>query len=213
LIRRLETEGQKQAEWRTDPKRAGAGGCLGDIATHAAHLAYYITGLNLVEVCADLTIFLKGRRLDDDVNILLRYENGAKGLLHSSQICVGEENGLNIRVWGDKGGLTWVQENPNNLYFYPPDQPVQILRRHNGYLCPAALRASRIPPGHPEAFYEAFANIYMNALDTIRATMTGGKPSDLELDFPNVDDGLMGMSFIETVVESNKSKQKWTKMK
>jgi predicted dehydrogenase len=212
LLKRLELEGQKQAGWRTDPKQAGAGGCLGDIATHAENLARYITGLEIEEICADLSIYAPGRLLDDDVNILIRFKNGAKGIIHASQISTGQENGLNIRVWGDKGAIQWFQENPNYLYFFKQGEPVQIYRRGNGYLCPAAQRASRIPAGHPEAFIEAFANVYVNAMDTIIASIKGRKPSELELDFPNVHDGLYGMRFIETVVTSSKSSKKWTKM-
>lgn len=211
LLKRIELEGQQQASWRTDPKQAGAGGCLGDIGTHAENLAHYITGLYIDELCADLTSFAEGRLLDDDVNVLLRYENGAKGVLHSSQISTGQENNLNIRVWGTEGALQWFQENPNYLYYFQQGEPVQILRRGNGYICEAGQRATRIPTGHPEAFLEAFANIYMNAIDTMRAQMLGKQPSELELDFPNVDDGLVGMQFIETVVASSKSEKKWEK--
>ncbi len=211
LLTKVEEAGSKQAEWRTDPKQAGAGGCLGDIATHAENLAAYISGLKINELCADLTSFVQGRVLDDDVNILLRYNNGAKGVLHSSQISTGMENDLNIRVFGTKGGIRWYQENPNYLYFYQQGQPVQILRRGNDYLCDAAKRASRIPAGHPEAFIEAFSNLYLNCTDTMRAQMEGRKPTALELDFPNVDDGLEGMCFIETVVNSSNSDQKWVK--
>ena len=213
LLSRIELEGQKQAVWRTDPKQAGAGGCLGDIATHAENLAHYITGLQITEMCSELNTFAEGRLLDDDVNILLHYNNGAKGILHSSQVLPGNENGLNIRVWGAKGGLTWYQENPNYLYFYKAGEPVQTWRHGNGYLCEAAQRANRIPPGHPEAFLEAFANIYVNAMDTIRAHIMGVEPTELELDFPTVHDGVIGMAFIETVIESSKSDKKWTKMK
>jgi len=211
LLKRIELEGQMQASWRTDPKQAGAGGCLGDIGTHAENLAHYISGLCIDELCADLTSFAEGRVLDDDVNVLLRYENGAKGVLHSSQISTGQENGLNIRVWGTEGAIQWFQENPNYLYFFRQGEPVQILRRGNDYLCDAAKRHTRIPPGHPEAFLEAFANIYQNAVATMRAKMAGNEPSELELDFPNVDDGLVGMQFIETVVASSKSDKKWEK--
>ncbi len=212
LLTRLEATGQMQAAWRTDPKQAGAGGCLGDIGTHAENLAHYITGLEIEELCADLTSFVEGRSLDDDVNILLHYNNGARGVLHSSQISTGQENNLNIRVWGTKGALQWFQENPNYLYYFQQGKPVQVYRRGNDYLCDAAKRATRIPAGHPEAFLEAFSNIYKNATDTMRAKMAGTEPSEMELDFPTVQDGLEGMLFIETVVESNKSDKKWTKM-
>ena len=211
LLKRIELEGQQQASWRTDPKQAGAGGCLGDIGTHAENLAHYISGLYIDELCADLTAFAEGRVLDDDVNVLLRYENGAKGVLHSSQIATGQENNLNIRVWGTEGAVQWFQENPNYLYFFRQGEPVQILRRGNGYLCEAAQRHTRIPPGHPEAFLEAFANVYQNAIATMRAKLSGTEPNELDLDFPNVDDGVVGMQFIETVVASSKSDKKWEK--
>jgi predicted dehydrogenase len=212
LLTRLELEGQKQAVWRTDPKQAGAGGCLGDIATHAENLARYIAGVEIEEMCADLNTFAPGRLLDDDVNIILHYTNGGRGILHSSQILTGQENGLCIRVWGSEGAIEWRQENPNYLKYFQQGKPVQIYRRGNAYLCEAADRASRIPAGHPEAFLEAFANIYVNAMDTIRARIQGRQPTALELDFPTVADGVTGMRFIETVVKSNQSREKWTKM-
>ncbi len=212
----LERTGHMQAGWRTDPKQSGAAGCIGDIGTHAENLSEYITGLKIREICADLTRFIKGRRLDDDGNCLLRFNNGAKGVLHSSQISIGEENGLAIWVYGEEKSLEWHQEHPNYLYVKVPDGPLQVWRRGNDYVgakSPAAGRATRLPFGHPEAFLEAFANNYCNFADTVRAKMTRTKPDKLALDFPNVDDGLRGMLFIETVVASSKSKQKWTKMK
>ncbi len=211
----LEKTDQKQAAWRTDPKRSGAAGCMGDIGTHAENLAEYITGLRITEMCADLHTFVKGRRLDDDGNVLLRFEGGVSGLLHSSQISVGEENGLAIWVYGEKKGIEWHQEHPNYLNIKSQDGPEEIWKRGNGYVAeksPAAARANRIPSGHPEAFLEAFANIYRNAGDTIRASILGQKPDPLALDFPNVDDGLRGMLFIETVVRSSASKEKWVAM-
>ena len=211
LLKRIELEGQMQASWRTDPKQAGAGGCLGDIGTHAENLAHYITGLYIDELCADLTSFAPGRLLDDDVNVLLRYENGAKGVLHSSQISTGQENNLNIRVWGTEGAIQWFQENPNYLYFFRQGEPVQILRRGAGYLCDAAKRHTRLPSGHPEAFLEAFANIYQNFIATVRAAESKRQPTELDLDFPNVEDGVVGMQFIETVVAGSKSDRKWEK--
>jgi len=210
LLTPLERTGQMQAAWRTDPKQAGAGGCLGDIGTHAENLAHYITGLEITELCADLSTFVEGRPLDDNVHVLMHYNNGARGILQSSQIATGQENNLSIRVWGTEGAIQWNQENPNYLYYYQQGKPVQIYRRGNDYLCDAAKRATRIPPGHPEAFLEAFSNIYKNATDTMRAKMLGREPDELELDFPDVNDGLIGMLFIETVVASNESDQKWT---
>ncbi len=212
LITKLEDMGQKQAMWRTDPDVAGAGGCLGDIGTHCENLAAYITGLEIEEVCADLTTFMPGRRLDDDINILLRYNNGARGILTASQMCAGNENNIKIRVYGEKGSINWIQENPNYLYYYKANEPIQTLRRANDYLCDAAKRATRIPTGHQEAFIEAFANIYNNVADTIRAKMLGDEPTELENDFPKVQDGLNGMAFIKTAIESNNSDLKWTKM-
>jgi len=211
----LEKTKQKQATWRTDPKQSGAAGCMGDIGTHAENLAEYVTGLRIAELCADLNTFVKGRKLDDDGNVLLRFHGGARGLLHASQIAVGEENNLAIRVYGDEMGLEWHQERPNALHIKSPDGPAQTWTRGNDYVAevsPAAARASRIPPGHPEAFFEAFANLYRNATDTIRASTLGDEPDPLALDFPTVDDGLRGMLFIESVVRSSRSKQKWTKL-
>jgi predicted dehydrogenase len=212
----LEKTGQQQASWRTDPKQSGGSGCMGDIGTHAENLSEYITGLKIREICADLTKFVKGRRLDDDGNCLLRFNNGARGVLHASQVSVGEENNLAIWVYGEEKGLEWHQEHPNYLYVKEPDGPVQVWMRGNGYVAArssAAARATRLPPGHPEAFIEAFANNYCNFADTVRAKMTRTKPDPLALDFPNVNDGLRGMLFIKNVLASTKSKQKWTKMK
>jgi predicted dehydrogenase len=211
-----ETGGQMQAAWRTDPKQSGGAGCMGDIGTHCENLAEYITGLKITELCADLTIFVKRRRLDDDGNVLLRFNNGARGVLHASQVSIGEENNLAIWIYGEKKGLEWHQEHPNHLYVKTPDGPVQVWRRGNDYVkakSAAAGRATRLPSGHPEAFFEAFANNYLNFADTVRAKIAGKKPSPLALDFPSVDDGLRGMLFIETVLASTKSKQKWTKFK
>ena len=210
LLTKLEETGHKQADWRTDPQRAGLGGAIGDIGTHAENLMSTVTGLELDEICADLTRFVPGRVLDDDAMVLLRFTSGAKGFLTASQISAGYENNLNIRVFGTKAGLTWHQEHPNYLTYAPADEPVQVLSRGNDYLCEAAQRAARLPWGHPEAFHEAFANIYLNATDTIRARLMGVEPTELELDFPTVYDGARGVFFVERVVESSKSEQKWT---
>jgi len=212
----LERTGQMQAAWRTDPKQSGGAGCMGDIGTHAENLSEYITGLKITHICADLTIFVKGRRLDDDGNCLLRFNNGARGVLHASQVSIGEENGLAIWVYGEEKSLEWHQEHPNYLYVKVPDGPVQVWRRGNDYVgakSPAAGRATRLPSGHPEAFFEAFANVYCNFADTLRARITRTKPDKLLLDFPNVNDGVRGMCFIETVLASTRSKQKWTAFK
>jgi predicted dehydrogenase len=216
LATALERTGQMQAAWRTDPKQSGGAGSMGDIGTHAENLSEYITGLKITELCADLTIFVKGRRLDDDGNVLLKFNNGAKGVLHVSQVSIGEENNLAIWVYGEKKGLEWHQEHPNYLYVKLPNGPEQVWKRGNPYVASksaAAGRATRLPSGHPEAFFEAFANNYLNFADTVRAKLTNSKPNKLALDFPDVNDGLRGMLFIETVLASTKSKQKWTKFK
>jgi predicted dehydrogenase len=208
LLDQIEAGGQKQASWRTDPARAGASLCIGDIGTHAENLARYITGLKIEALCAEFTSFIGGRALEDDGNLLVRYEGGAKGVLYASQISCGEENNLSIRVYGVKGSLEWKQEHPNELKLSLKDQPARILRRGNGYLSDAAKKASRIPPGHPEAFIEAFANIYLAAAEAIRDRLDG--KSGGVYDFPNVEDGVEGMAFIETAVRSAKSNEKWT---
>ncbi len=211
----FENQGAKQAEWRTDPKRSGAAGCMGDIGTHAENLAEYLTGLKIVELCADLTAFVPGRKLDDDGNCLIHWEKGVKGLLFASQISIGEENGLTIWIYGDQGGLEWRQENPNYLYVKKPEAAVQVWRRGNQYIgqaSPAAGRASRLPFGHPEGFIEAFANVYVNAAETIRCKIAGVKPDPLALDFPSVDDGLRGLQFIDAVVKSSQMGAKWVKL-
>lgn len=215
LATALERAGSTQAIWRTDPALSGAAGAIGDIGTHAENLSEYITGLKITQICADITTFVQGRRLDDDGNCLLRFDNGAKGVLHVSQISVGEENGLAIWIYGTKGGLEWHQEHPNHLHVKEADGPVRVFRRGNSYIgarSPAAARATRLPFGHPEAFIEAFANVYCNFTDTVRAVIAGKAPEPLALDFPDVNDGLRGMLFIETVVASSKSSAKWTDM-
>jgi predicted dehydrogenase len=210
LFNRLEASGQKQAAWRTDPKRSGAAGCMGDIGTHAENLAHYITGLDIAELCADLSTFVSGRALDDDGNVLLRFKGGAKGILHASQISVGEENNLNIRIYGTKAGLEWRQEHPNELWVKFPDRPAQLWRRGNGYVGDAAKRATRIPAGHPEGYLEAFGNLYAEAFRAISAEVQG-KPLPKDLDFPTIDDGVKGMAFIETLVKSARAGARWVK--
>ncbi len=214
LATRIEASGQKQAAWRTDPKRSGAAGCIGDIGTHAENLAEYITGLQISELAADITAFVKGRKLDDDGNVLLRFKGGAKGVLHASQISVGEENNLNIRVYGELGGLEWHQREPNTLLVKWIDQPMQVYRTANGYLSDAAKAAGRTPPAHPEGYLEAFANIYKNFATAIRAHDSGAKlkKDDLANDFPKIEDGIRGMAFIEAVVASSKANAAWTKL-
>ncbi len=215
LARAIERTGQQQASWRTDPKQSGAAGCFGDIGTHAGNLAEYITGLKIMKVCADLTTFVKGRKLDDDANVLLRFNKGAKGVLHASQISIGEENNLAIWVHGENGSLEWHQEHPNYLYVRPMEGPEQVWKRSNPYVgakSEAAARATRIPSGHPEAFLEAFANHYVNFAATIRAKLEGRKPTALELDFPGAEEGLRGMKLIRAVVASSRKGAVWTEL-
>jgi predicted dehydrogenase len=208
LSTRLEATGQKQAGWRTDPKRSGAAGAMGDIGTHAENLARYVTRLPIAELCADLTSFVPGRKLDDDGNILLRFKGGAKGVLHASQISVGEENNLSLRVYGEKAGLEWKQEHPNELIVKYPDRPAEIWRRGNGYNGPEATKATRIPPGHPEGYLEAFGNVYREAFRAIAAEVAGKKlPRDL--DFPTIADGIEGMQFIAAAVRSARLGARW----
>ena len=208
LLSDIEKDGQKQAAWRTDPARAGASCCIGDIGTHAENLARYITGFEIESLCAEFTTFVPGRSLEDDGNILVRYKGGAKGIIYASQISAGEENNLSIRVYGTKASLEWYQEHPNELIVKYPDQPRRILRRGNDYISEVAAKHTRIPFGHPEAFIEAFANIYLEAADAIWEEVSGQKVC--EHDFPNVDDGVYGMAFIDTCVKSAASDQKWT---
>jgi predicted dehydrogenase len=208
----LERTGQKQAAWRTDPKRSGAAGSLGDIGTHAENLARYITGLQIDSLCADVTTFVPGRRLDDDANVLVRFKGGAKGVLHCSQISVGDENNLNIRVYGTAAALEWYQEHPNELVVKFADQPRQVWRRGNGYLGAAARGASRIPAGHPEGYLEAFGNIYREVFRAVRAAAAGEKPP-ADLDFPTIDDGVLGMAFIAATVASGRRGAKWLKLR
>jgi predicted dehydrogenase len=214
LATRLEASGQKQAGWRTDPKRSGAAGSIGDIGTHAENLAEYITGLQISELAADISTFVKGRKLDDDGNVLLRFRGGAKGVLHCSQISVGEENNLNIRVYGEKGGLEWHQNEPNTLLAKWLDQPMQVLRTGNGYLGKNAAAATRTPPSHPEGYLEAFANIYKHFANAIRARVEKRKlpKDDPANDYPKIEDGVRGMAFIEAVVKSSKANAAWTKL-
>jgi len=214
LATRLEATGQKQAAWRTDPKRSGAGGCVGDIGTHAENLAEYITGLQIAELAADITSFVKGRKLDDDANVLLRFKGGAKGVLHCSQISVGEENNLNIRVYGELGGIEWHQKAPNTMFVKWMDKPMEIYRTGLGYLGSSAKSATRTPPAHPEGYLEAFANIYRNFANAIRAREEGRKlaKDDPANDYPKIEDGVRGMAFIEAVVKSSKKNAAWTRL-
>ncbi len=214
LSDRIELLGGNNAGWRTDPKRSGKAGCIGDIGTHAWHLSEYITGLKVQEICADLNTFAPGRPIDDDGAAFLRYENGVVGTLMASQIAVGEENNLSIRIYGDKGGLEWHQQEPNTLYAKWTDRPTEVIRMgNNNFIGEHALHNSRTPGGHPEGFIEAFANIYSNFAHTIRSIKNGETPAEEYLDFPTVYDGVRGMQFIETMVEAgyneNTKWQKW----
>lgn len=208
----LEASEQKQASWRTDPSKSGIAGAMGDIGTHAENLAEYMTGLKISELCADISTIVDGRQLDDDGNVLLRFDNGARGILFASQISNGEENSLAIRVYGTQAGLEWHQMEPNTLILKHQDQPNRIYRTGVGELSPAAQAATRIPGGHPEGYLEAFANIYLNFAKCIQARIDGVSVDPVHEDFPTVEDGLRGMEFIYKVIESGKSDQKWIKM-
>ena len=210
LMNAQETEGNKQAEWRTDPNRSGIAGSVGDIGTHAANLLEFITDLKISSLNADLTTFVQGRRLDDDANMLLRLENGGKGILTCSQIAAGEENNLTIRIYGTKAGLEWHQMEPNTLLFKQAGKPVQVLRTGLPYMSNEARAASRTPAGHPEGFFEAFANIYKMAIADIRRVESGEKPLG---GYPTVYDGLRGMLFITKAVESSQKGSVWIDMK
>ena len=205
-----EKENNPQAAWRTDPARSGISGCMGDIGTHAAHLAEYISGLKISKLCADLNIMVKGRALDDDGNVLLRFDNGATGVLMASQVATGEENALKIRIYGEKGGLEWAQQEPNTLLLKWHEQPAQILRTGTGSLSSYATHNTRTPGGHPEGYLEAFGNLYRNFAIVLSSTMEGTKPPIEALDYPSVEEGVRGMAFIEMVVKSSASNEKWT---
>jgi predicted dehydrogenase len=206
LMEPVELAGNKQAVWRTDPSRSGIGGSLGDIGTHAENLLEFITGLKIAAICADLTAFIEGRQLDDDANMLLRLENGGKGILTCSQIAAGEENALSIRIYGSKAGLEWHQMEPNTLQFKQPGQPLQLLRTGLPYMSDDAKAVTRLPAGHPEGFLEAFANIYRLAIADIRRIELGAPP---EGGYPTVYDGLRGMQFITKAVESSQKGAVW----
>jgi len=207
----VEKEGNAQAAWRTDPGRSGKSGCMGDIGTHALNLAEYLTGLKVTELCADLTTFVPGRELDDDGNVLLHFDNGARGVLYASQVSAGEENSLTIRVYGEKGGMEWHQMEPNTLLIKWSDRPVEIRRAGTPWLSEVAAFNTRLPMGHPEGLIEAFANIYRNVATCIQSKEEGVDPPGAALDFPDVYDGLRGMQFIDTLIKSGQSTEKWTK--
>jgi predicted dehydrogenase len=216
LSKLSEREGNAQAAWRTDPKKSGKSGCMGDIGTHAAHLAEYISGLKITKICADLNVLVEGRMLDDDGGVLLKFDNGAAGCLMASQVAAGEENALKIRIYGEKGGLEWAQHEPNTLLVKWLDAPTQILRAGGNYgdrLSSYAVLNTRTPGGHPEGYLEAFGNIYRNFARTLTARIDGVEPIPEALDFPTVEDGIRGMAFIDNVVLSSQSDVKWTEHK
>ena len=208
----IESDGQKQASWRTDPARAGASSCMGDIGTHAENLMEYITGLKIAELCADLTTMVEGRQLEDDGNVLVRLDNGARGVLYASQISAGEENPLTIRIYGELAGLEWRQEEPNTLTVKWGDRHREVRRTGVGELSAASAAHTRLPAGHPEGFVEAFANLYRNYALALQARLAGEQPAPEHMDFPTVHDGVRGMAFITACVASSASDQKWTKL-
>jgi len=207
----LEQTGQQQAAWRTDPKRSGKAGSVGDIGTHAENLAETITGLKITELSADVTTFVPNRLLDDDANVLIRFNNGAKGVLHCSQISAGEENALNIRVYGEKGSMEWHQHDPNTMYVKWLDKPMEVYRTGQGYMGDTAKANTRTPAGHPEGYLEAFANIYRNFSKVVQARLEGKKADPVYHDFPTVEDGVRGMKFIDAVIASGQNNAAWTK--
>lgn len=208
LTKLEEVTGQKQASWRTDPAQAGISSCIGDIGTHAENLMEYITGLKITDLCADLTTFVEERKLEDDGNVLVRLQHGAKGVLFTSQVSTGEENPLSIRVYGERAGIEWHQEEPNTLIVKWAGRHREVRRTGVGELSEAAQGHTRLPPGHPEGFIEAFANLYRNYALTLQARLAGD-PIPEGLDFPTVDDGVRGMAFITACVASSVSEQKW----
>ena len=211
LTTALEKTGQKQAAWRTDPKRSGAGGCVGDIGTHTYQLMCDVSGLAADEISADLTTFVKGRALDDNVHVMLRFNNGARGMIWASQVAPGNENGLKLRVYGTKGGLEWTQADPNYLWYTPFGEPKRLITRGGAGSGPAAGRVTRVPPGHPEGYLEGFANVYTEVARAIKAKRAG-KKADKDVAFPGIADGVAGMAFIEACVTSSGKNGKWTKL-
>jgi predicted dehydrogenase len=209
LYQKLEDSEQKQASWRTDPARSGRAGCMGDIGTHAFNLAEYVTGLKVTRICANLNVVVPGRLLDDDGAVILEFDNGATGTLIATQVATGEENNIRIKVFGDKGGLEWQQEDCNSLVVKWPDAPKQVYRTGTGYAGAMASHNTRILAGHPEGYLEAFANIYRNAVLAIQAKKEGRTASEAVLDFPGIDEGIRGMAFVENVVVASLSEEKW----
>jgi len=206
----LEGSDQKQAAWRTDPGKSGIAGAMGDIGTHVFNLAEYISGLQVTKMCADINIVVEGRKLDDDGAVLLKFNNGASGVLTASQIAAGDENNVKIRVYGEKGGLEWQQDIANTLLVKWLDKPAEIMRTGGGYVSSFASHNTRTPAGHPEGYLEAFANLYRNFALSIKADMAGKTPTPEELDYPGIEEGVRGMAFVENVIASGKSDKKWT---
>ncbi|MEM9443372.1 MAG: Gfo/Idh/MocA family oxidoreductase [Pseudomonadota bacterium] len=211
LSTKLEETGQKQAAWRTDPAQSGAGGCIGDIGTHANNLAAFTTGLKLESLCADMQTFVEGRRLDDNCHVLLRYEGGARGMLWSSQVSPGNENGLKIRIYGTKAGLSWHQEQPNHLDFTPLGEPPRLITRGGSGAGTSAGRVTRVPPGHPEGYLEGFANIYADAAELMASIAEDREPKSDALLVPTVRDGFDGMAFIAAAIESSRRGGVWVR--
>lgn len=209
LSNSLENNDNKQAAWRTDPAKSGLAGAMGDIGTHAFNLAEYVSGLQTSKLCADINIAVEGRKLDDDGAVLLKYNNGASGVLIATQVAAGEENNIKIRVYGEKGGLEWKQEDPNTLLVKWLDKPVEVWRAGSGYLSAVASHNCRTPAGHPEGYLEAFANHYRNFAFCVQAQIAGEKPKEEWLDFPGLEEGVRGMGFIEHVISSGKATEKW----
>ncbi|WP_462250478.1 Gfo/Idh/MocA family protein [Ferruginibacter sp.] len=205
----LESTGQAQASWRTDPKKSGKAGCMGDIGTHAFNMAEYVTGLQVTKICSNLNIVVEGRMLDDDGAAFLKFNNGATGVLMATQIAAGEENNVKIRVYCEKGGLEWKQEDANTLLVKWLDKPTEIYRTGGAYNSSFAAHNTRIPAGHPEGYLEAFGNLYRNFALTVRAKIDGEKPKEEWLDFPGVEEGIRGMAFVDNVVASSESEEKW----
>jgi len=212
LATSLEATGQKQAAWRTDPKQAGVSNCVGDIGSHIEHIVSYVTGMRIASLCANLDIFGENRELDDNAEILVRYDNGASGAYHSSQVAIGHDNDLRVRIFGTKGSIEWAQENPNYLRVAYLGQPVQVLSRGEGYMYPQAARFSRIPSGHPEGYYEAFANIYSAFINALLKKKAGQTLSAEDLDFPGAEAGITGVRFINKCVESSKKGSVWVSL-
>lgn len=206
----LEQSGDKQASWRTDPSKSGEGGAVGDIGTHAANLAEYVSGLAIEKVCAELNIVVENRKLDDDASALLKFDNGASGILFATQVATGEENDLKLRIYGETGGLEWTHSDPNTLLVKRNTQPAQVYRTGGGYVSEAAIQNTRTPAGHPEGYLEAFANIYVAFSKAVRDFQNGELKPIEQYDFPLVQDGVRGMAFISAMIKSGKSESKWT---